>query len=189
MEELLGLKEATGRLNNGIADLLANPYIGYIGLNEDEFQELSQKNQELQLFQAIENKKKYAIMVGSHRKEKGVTPITRDLIVNSLKYIAQNPFSSQEDLVQGLLDLGCNFYGTDILKTFGDNPNYFLFNAANIIIDIRDSELARAVYAKRFLTEDTYNSIFQLIRFITHDESYTKENLGLSSNARRKMTP
>ena len=188
MKESLGLKEATGMLNNGIADLLANPYIGYIGLNEDEFQELSQKNQELQMLQAIENRKKYAEMVGIHRKDKGVTPITPDLIVNSLKYIAQNPFSSQEDLVKGLLDLGCNFYGTDILKTFDDRLNYILFNAANIIVDIRDSELAREVYAKRFLTEDTYNSIFQLIRYITHDESYTKENLELSSNA-RKMTP
>ena len=191
MKESLGLKEATGMLNNGIADLLANPYIGYIGLNEEEMNEFYYIKQESDIAQAKARGDEYRQMVAEHRNSKGVTPITYDLIVNGLKFIAEHPSLDQHELVQGLLDLGYNFYTTDINNVFSKadaNEMPLLFNGAKIIAEIRDSERVRNLYAKRFLIEDTYSSIFQLIRSITHDESYTKENLEKLSNA-RKMTP
>ena len=129
----------------------------------------------------------YRQMVASTRIPGQDVVITMPLVIKGLKFIAENQTLSQEELIKGLLDLGCNFnyedqkkqcpynyYDDDIIKK-GE-----LSWGASVIINVRDSEDGRARCQEIFLNKDSENSIYNYIRVVTGDQNYTKENLDIN---------
>ncbi len=125
----------------------------------------------------------YKNTVAEHRANSdGI--ITMDKVIAGLKFIAENQEISQEEMIQGLLDLGCDFSFDDIKRQFPDQGLLFdsmrkcyASGGASLIVNARDSEGGRAYVEDRFLSLDDYTSIYHFIRVVTGDESYTKENI------------
>lgn len=136
----------------------------------------------------------YRQMVTSNRiPEKDVT-ITMSTVIEGLKFIAENQTLSQEELVKGLLDLGCNFTLEDIKKQFPAPSRLFegmrkcdLASGASVIANVRDTEYGRAYCDDRFLSLDDETSIYHFIRIVTGDENYTKENLEKSKSSKGRI--
>ena len=108
--------------------------------------------------------------------------ITLEEVVNGLKFIAANRTMSQEELIEGLLKLGCNFTLDDIKQQFPEDNEIFeglkqgkIGCGASVIVNSRDSEYGRSYCDDRFLSFDNDTSIYNFIRVTTGDESYTKE--------------
>lgn len=137
----------------------------------------------------------YSQMVASTRIPGQDVVITMPTVIEGLKFIAENQTLSQEELIKGLLDLGCNFTLEDIKKQF---PNSGLLLegmkkgevacGASVIANVRDTEYGRAYCDDRFLSLDDEASIYHFVRIVTGDPNYTKDNLDISksSNGRRK---
>ena len=110
--------------------------------------------------------------------------ITMGAVIAGLKFIAENPSISQEDLISGLLELGCNFTLDDINRQFPEPGLLFpgmakgnIACGASVICNVRDSEYGRAFADDRFLSIDDGTSIYHFIRLVTGDDTYTKANI------------
>ena len=109
--------------------------------------------------------------------------ISQDVVVEGLKYICEHQDATQDELIDALLELGCNFTLADIRRevertNYRNDINYGLRHGdllvgASIICNMRDSEFGRG-YGKQFLYKDGAVSIYNYIRKATGDDSYTK---------------
>lgn len=133
-------------------------------------------------------------IVEANREEKPIS-INELIVVNGLKYIAENPDIDQDELVNGLLKLGCNFDLDDINKRFNCDIPIFdgmkigdLAAGATVIVNVRDSERGRAFCKERFLDADNDTSVYHFIRVVTGDINYTKDSIepSDSNQPRRK---
>lgn len=117
-------------------------------------------------------------------------PITLKEVVNGLKYFAEHWSIDQEEFVDGLLELGCNFSLEDINQQFPNETEIFeglkqgdIKSGATVIVNVRDSGMGRAYCIDRFLSVDDEASIYQFIRVTTGDETYTKEMVDALNNS------
>ena len=122
-------------------------------------------------------------------KKKCTLPITQELVIAGLKFIAENQTISQEELRAGLLELGCNFTLEDI-KNQDTAPEINLFDGmsqgdlicgAIVIANARKDFLSRAYVSDRFLSVDDNTSIYNYIRIVTGDKTYTKDKVASMS--------
>lgn len=122
-------------------------------------------------------------------KKKCTLPITQELVIAGLKFIAENQTISQEELTAGLLELGCNFTLEDI-KNQVTTPEINLFDGmsqgdlicgATVIANARKDFLSRAYVSDRFLSVDDNTSIYNYIRIVTGDKTYTKDKVASMS--------
>lgn len=122
-------------------------------------------------------------------KKKCTLPITQKLVIAGLKFIAENQTISQEELTAGLLELGCNFTLEDI-KNQVTTPEINLFDGmsqgdlicgAIVIANARKDFLSRAYVSDRFLSVDDNTSIYNYIRIVTGDKTYTKDKVASMS--------
>lgn len=122
-------------------------------------------------------------------KKKCTLPITQELVIAGLKFIAENQIISQEELTAGLLELGCNFTLEDI-KNQDTAPEINLFDGmsqgdlicgAIVIANARKDFLSRAYVSDRFLSVDDNTSIYNYIRIVTGDKTYTKDKVASMS--------
>ena len=95
-------------------------------------------------------------------------PITQELVVKGLKFIAEHKELTQEELVDGLLELGCNFTFSDLRKQFNDGMGLFtgmakadVATGASVVINVRDTFYGRSYADDRFMTLDDATSILQ----------------------------
>ena len=100
---------------------------------------------------------------------------------------------SQEELIDGLLKLGCNFSLEDIKRQFPEEIGLSegmkqgnLCCGASVIANISDSEFGRAYCDDRLLSVDDDNSIYHFIRVTTGDKTYTKEMVDAINNTNIK---
>ena len=116
----------------------------------------------------LESKKKYTL------------PITQELVIAGLKFIAEIQTISQKELTAGLLELGCNFTLEDIENQV-TTPETSLFTGmsrgdlaygASVIANARKDFLSRAYVSERFLSVDNNTSIYNYIRIVTGDMTY-----------------
>ena len=128
-------------------------------------------------------------------KKKCTLPITQELVIAGLKFIAENQTISQEELTVGLLELGCNFTLEDI-KNQVTSPEISLFAGmsqgdltcgASVIANARKDFLSRVYVSDRFLSVDNNTSIYNYIRIVTGDMTYTKDKID-SVNAEHKLS-
>lgn len=113
---------------------------------------------------------RYKMKVAADR-ERNNHDITLENVVAGLKFIAENPSMPQEELVDGLLSLGCNFTLEDIDRQFPKKKKISkgmkkgdLACGASVIVRMRDSEGDRLIYSDRFLSVDDSTSIYNFIR-------------------------
>ena len=114
--------------------------------------------------------------------------ITKEAVVNGLKFIAEHPSITHDELVNGLLQLGCNFTFEDIKEQYPQPGNLaegmkegHLASGASVIANVRDFESGLGA-AQWFLNSDNENSIYHFIRVSTGDETYTKEYVDSLNN-------
>lgn len=128
-------------------------------------------------------------------KKKCTLPITQELVIAGFKFIAENQTISQEELTAGLLELGCNFTLEDI-KNQDTAPEINLFDGmsqgdlicgAIVIANARKDFLSRAYVSDRFLSVDDNTSIYNYIRIVTGDKTYTKDKVA-SMNTEHKLS-
>lgn len=128
-------------------------------------------------------------------KKKCILPITQELVIAGLKFIAENQTISQEELTAGLLELGCNFTLEDI-KNQVTTPETSLFAGmsrgdlacgASVIANARKDFFSRAYVSDRFLSVDDNTSIYNYIRIVTGDKTYTKDKVA-SMNTEHKLS-
>lgn len=119
--------------------------------------------------------------------------ITLEEVISGLKFIAEHQSMSQEELIDGLLKLGCNFSLEDIKRQFPEEIELSegmkqgnLCCGASVIANIRDSEFGRAYCDDRLLSVDDDNSIYHFIRVTTGDKTYTKEMVDAINNTNIK---
>ena len=110
--------------------------------------------------------------------------ITEEKIISGLKFIAENRDLTQDELIDGLIDLGCNFSLDDINKVFPPIKNMAeqmeagnLAAGATIIVNARDSESGRDLCYDWHFDNDNEFSVYHFIRVVTGDESYTYDNV------------
>ena len=132
----------------------------------------------------------YSQMVASTRIPGQDVVITMPTVIEGLKFIAENQTLSQEELIKGLLNLGCNFTLEDIKKQFPGSGLLFegmkkgeIACGASVIANVRDTEYGRAYCDDRFLSVDDETSIYHFIRIVTGDPNYTKDNLDISKSS------
>ena len=131
-----------------------------------------------------EERYKEAVLERTHGEPREVT---QEKVIEGLKFIAEHQDMEQEELLNALLDLGCDFSLDDVKRAIGDNDeNKNLFDGmsngnmiagATVICNVRDSEFGRSYCDDRFLSHDSDISIYHFIRVATGDENYTKENI------------
>lgn len=128
-------------------------------------------------------------------KKKCTLPITQELVIAGLKFIAENQTISQEELTAGLLELGCNFTLEDIENQI-TTPETNLFTGmsrgdlaygASVIANARKNFLSRAYVNEKFLSVDNNTSIYNYIRIVTGDKTYTKDKV-TSMNIEPKLS-
>lgn len=128
-------------------------------------------------------------------KKKCTLPITQELVIAGLKFIAENQTISQEELTAGLLELGCNFTLEDIENQITTSEtNLFtgmsrgdLAYGASVIANARKDFLSRAYVSEKFLSVDNNTSIYNYIRIVTGDKTYTKDKV-TSMNIEPKLS-
>lgn len=178
-------------LDSDVIDSIDDAYQIVFGHTKEETERQQQEmirqnneriNQEKQARQIREDN--YAKMISSARKPGQVVLITMPIVINGLKFIAENQNLSQKELIKGLLDLGCNFTLDEINKQFPnsnasfgeikkDDPSL----GATVIVQVRDSELGREYCNERLLSVDDNISIYHLIRILTNNPNYTKASI------------
>ncbi len=112
--------------------------------------------------------------------------ITLETVIAGLKFIAENPALSQDKLVDGLLDLGCDFSVNDIKKQFSRNFNIDSIEfyegmketdiacGAYVIAITRDSEFDRVRCVNRFFFVDDSTSVYHFIRVASRKIKFNK---------------
>ena len=172
-------------------------YIELFGCTKEEFDKLHDANNKLRELKENlrkEREQEYKKMVLLDRS-KNNTPITPMIVINGIKYIAEHQSLDQIDLINGLLNLGCNFSLEDIKAQF-PNSNVKLYEGikngniptgAEIIVNVRDSENDRSFCNEKFLSCDDEYSIYNFIRVTTGDKTYTKENVDYLNEANNKQ--
>ena len=130
-------------------------------------------------------------VAASRTDEKKV--ITLEEVIDGLKFIAEHQSMSQEELIDGLLDLDCNFTLEDIKQQFPEEIQLFegmkngnIACGASVIANTIDSEYGRSYCEERFLSLDDDISIYHFIRVVTGDETYTKEYVDELNNTSEK---
>lgn len=115
-------------------------------------------------------------------RAKAVEPITQERVVSGLKFIAEHRSLNHDELVDGLLELGCNFSIEDINQQCGELVEITegikqgdIFSGARIIVAMRNREYSRSLWDDILLEKDNGPSIYHFIRTVTGDETYTKE--------------
>ena len=164
-------------------------YLEVFGKTKEEYDKEKKKavDSELEFLRLKDNKTEnerklmYKLMVLQTRDEGIDIHIEMPTVIAGLKFIVENPELPHEELVQGLLDLGCNFTYSDYDKQFTENESTYLIDGlkerklqsgADVIINVRDTEFGRALCRERM-----WDTVFEYIRALTGDESYTRENV------------
>ena len=116
--------------------------------------------------------------------EQNKKTITMEKVIKGLKFIAGNQSLTFEELKRGLLELGCDFTIEDVKEQFPKKIGLLegmaqgdISCGACVIVNMMDSEYGKAYGQDRFLRHDDETSIYNFIRVVTGNNSYTKENL------------
>ena len=163
---------------------LDSAYVEILGCTKDEYENKQEKwmdDYKRKIKDTETREQRYADMVKEHR-EKSVNPVTMPLVVSGLKFIAENQSLRQDELISGLLKIGCNFTLEDINKQIPADVDIFkgmqegsLKAGASVIVNVRDSEFGRSYFEDTFLSLDDENSLYNFIRVTTGNSDYTKE--------------
>ena len=124
--------------------------------------------------------------------------VTMAKVIEGLKYICEHREDSQEELIDALLELGCNFTfedikrkidktGTEPISIFKGMSTGDLIAGASVICNVRDSEFGRDYAEDRFLEKDNKESIYNFIRVVTGDENYTKASIDNKSSKQKVL--
>lgn len=164
-------------------------YIEVCGKPKDEFRSDQEKmHEQLEEEEKEERKReeryKEIVFERTHGESREVT---QEKVIAGLKFIAEHQDMEQEDLLNALLDLGCDFSLDDVRRAlensdnkdnlFGGMAKGSMIAGATVICNVRDSEMGRAYVDDRFLDYDSDISIYHFIRVATGDQNYTKENI------------
>ncbi len=130
-------------------------------------------------YMPVDDKRRIDYFKGYRSKMDDGKEIKEENVVYGLKFIAENPDISQDDLVKGLVDRGCVFTINDIRAVEGQPYSVEKFRDGNlnagayVVANSRDSEDSRKTMIERHFTVDDDNSAYHFIR--KHgDSSYTK---------------
>ena len=167
---------------------LDSAYIQITGSNKEDYERsqriLQQQAKEMRERSQQEKEareRRYSEMVAASRIPGIGVQIEMPKVIAGLKFILENPNLEQEKLIQGLIDLGCNFTWDDYAEQFKDeNPGTIieglqeceLSTGADVIINVRDSEYGRAKFKEMFV-----GLTYAYIQKVTGDENYTRENV------------
>ena len=170
-------KEITGKTKEAIDEIEKNAFENY-----DEFE----KENEVVA-------KRIAEKIKNSRANNNVF-ITSNTVIKGLKFIAENQNLTQEELVDGLISLGCNFTMDDINKIVSANTSIYeglakgdIKSGATVLLNMRDSIKGRLYGNEKFLSVDDEYSIYNFIRMTTGDPDYTKDNIdGLFNQGLKK---
>ena len=109
-------------------------------------------------------------------------PINEELIIAGCKYVAENQSLDYEEFKEGLINLGCVFTIEDVISKYPSNNEIGtglkkgdLACGAVVVINSRESAYSRSECKNRYLDEDNDRSLYNFIRVVTKDDSYTKE--------------
>jgi len=166
-------------------------YLEVTGRTKKEFDQqlLESREQFKKSMQEAKLEEEQEVQLVLESKKKCTLPITQELVIAGLKFIAENQTISQEELTAGLLELGCNFTLEDI-KNQVTTPEINLFDGmsqgdlicgAIVIANARKDFLGRAYVSDRFLSVDDNTSIYNYIRIVTGDKTYTKDKVASMS--------
>lgn len=166
-------------------------YLEVTGRTKKEFDQqlLESREQFKKSMQEAKLEEEQEVQLVLESKKKCTLPITQELVIAGLKFIAENQTISQEELTAGLLELGCNFTLEDI-KNQVTTPEINLFDGmsqgdlicgATVIANARKDFLSRAYVSDRFLSVDDNTSIYNYIRIVTGDKTYTKDKVASMS--------
>lgn len=166
-------------------------YLEVTGRTKKEFDQqlLESRKQFKKSMQEAKLEEEQEVQLVLESKKKCTLPITQELVIAGLKFIAENQTISQEELTAGLLELGCNFTLEDI-KNQVTTPEINLFDGmsqgdlicgAIVIANARKDFLSRAYVSDRFLSVDDNTSIYNYIRIVTGDKTYTKDKVASMS--------
>lgn len=172
-------------------------YLEVTGRTKKEFDQqlLESREQFKKSMQEAKLEEEQEVQLVLESKKKCTLPITQELVIAGLKFIAENQTISQEELTAGLLELGCNFTLEDI-KNQVTTPEINLFDGmsqgdlicgAIVIANARKDFLSRAYVSDRFLSVDDNTSIYNYIRIVTGDKTYTKDKVA-SMNIEPKLS-
>jgi len=173
-------------------------YMEVIGCTKEEYDKRIdewRKNYDKEEEERKQREVEYKKMVEESRTPGEKVTISTSNVVDGLKFIAENQGIDQTSLVQGLIDLGCNFTLDEVKEQFPNSGLLFdgmkkgeLSSGATVIANVRDSEFGRSYSEDRFLSVDDDTSIYHFVRIVTEDPSYTKENIdALSGKKAHKM--
>ena len=111
--------------------------------------------------------------------------ITMEPVIAGLRFIAENRDLSTEDLIAGLKGLGCDWtfddwyaqFDSEVLISDGMQRGD-LGSGACIIVNIIDGGSSMRSYCDGlFLSVDGDMSVYQFVRLVTGDNSFTKANI------------
>lgn len=166
-------------------------YLEVTGRTKKEFDQqlLESREQFKKSMQEAKLEEEQEVQLVLESKKKCTLPITQELVIAGLKFIAENQTISQEELTAGLLELGCNFT-LEYIKNQVTTPEINLFDGmsqgdlicgAIVIANARKDFLSRAYVSDRFLSVDDNTSIYNYIRIVTGDKTYTKDKVASMS--------
>ena len=160
-------------------------YIQYMWMTKSESEERSRKSREEREVSEREREKReqwYAKKIAESREWLKEVRITKENVIAGLKFIVEHQDMEQDQLVDELIKLGCNFTFDDIKKQFPKEVKVFsgikngdLWCGASVIANSMVSEWWRLYVEDRFLSVDDDTSAYAFIRKVTGDKSYTKE--------------
>lgn len=166
-------------------------YLEVTGRTKKEFDQqlLESREQFKKSMQEAKLEEEQEVQLVLESKKKCTLPITQELVIAGLKFIAENQTISQEELTAGLLELGCNFTLEDIknqvttseINLFDGMSQGDLICGAIVIANARKDFLSRAYVSDRFLSVDDNTSIYNYIRIVTGDKTYTKDKVASMS--------
>ena len=176
--------------HSGMSSALVRNIVYSFSSKGPEFFEATAENDIIpEVREAIEQKKQEnkALM----EKARGI--ISSEGIIVGLKFIAENQTMTQEELREGLLELGCDFSFDDIKQQFPYQIKLFdgmnkgdLSCGASVIVNVRDSQYGKVFVDDRFLSVDDETSIYHFVRVVTGDVTYTNESIEASNNKKIK---
>ena len=165
-------------------------YLEVCGETKEQFEENQKKASEVTTKRREEIKEreqgyKRKVLESNHGEP---VELSMDNIIKGLKYICEHRAVSQEELIDALLELDCNFTLDDVRREIAkteEEPITIdqglrtgdLITGASIICNVRDSEFGRSYAESHFLKDDDEASIYNFIRVVTEDKNYTKRNI------------
>ena len=165
-------------------------YLEICGVTKEEFDK--QKEEALQKYELEKEMRRQKELSYKQRvlESNGGEPreLKKETIINGLKLICENRDLSQDELFELLLEVGCDFTLEDVQREIDKHPeqsnllfdgikNGCLSAGGSIICNVRDSEFGRDYCEDRFLSIDNEISVYGLIRKLSGDLSYTKNNI------------